>query len=54
MVVKIIGSLVIIGFFWLFYKAGDAFLEKGNLLFKIFPIGSSLMAMFLIGLIFFG
>lgn len=54
MAVKIIASLLIIGFFWLFYKAGDAFLEKGNLLFKIFPIASVLMASFLIGLIFFG
>lgn len=28
MAVKIIASLLIIGFFWLFYKAGDAFLGK--------------------------
>lgn len=54
MVVKIIASLLIIAFFWLFYKAGDAFLEKGNLLSMIFPIASTLMAGFLIGLMFLG
>lgn len=54
MIVKIIGALVIIGFFLVLNKAGSAFLEKGNLLSKLFPIGSALLGAFLIGLIFLG
>lgn len=54
MIAKIIGSLIIVGFFLLLNKVGSAFLEKGNLLSKFFPIGSTLLGAFLIGLIFFG
>ncbi|MBU1958297.1 hypothetical protein KJ680_07830 [bacterium] len=54
MIVKIIGSLLIIGFFLLLNKVGAALLERDNLLYRFFPIASTLMALFLIGLIFFG
>lgn len=54
MIIKIIGALVIIGFFVLLNKVGSAFLEKGNLLSKFFPIGSTILALFFISLIFFG
>ena len=54
MVVKIIGSLLIIGFFLLLNKVGVALLEGDNFLHKLFPIASTLMTIFLIALIFFG
>ena len=54
MLAQIIGSLIILLIVFLFYKVGSGFIEKDNLLGKFFPIGSSLMAVFLIGLIFFG
>jgi len=54
MLSQIIGSIIIILVVFLFYKAGSGFIDKDNLLGKFFPIGSTLMATFLIGLIFFG
>lgn len=53
MLIKIIGALLIIGFFLLLNKVGSELLEKGNLLSKFFPIGSTILAGFLISLIFF-
>ena len=54
MLAQIIGSLIIIGVVFLFYKVGSGFIEKDNMLGKFFPIGSSVLAIFLIGLIFLG
>ena len=54
MMIKIIGSLLIVGFFLLLNKVGVGLLGKDNLNYKFFPIASTLMALFLIGLIFFG
>jgi len=54
MTAQIIGSLVIILIVFLFYKVGSGFLEDDNMLSKFFPIGSSLLAVFFISLIFMG
>lgn len=54
MLAQIIGSIVILIVVFIFYKAGSGFIEKDNLLGKFFPIGSGVLATFLIGLIFFG
>lgn len=51
MVAQLIGSLVIIGIVFLFYKVGKGFLEEDNLLARFFPIGSSILAVFLLSLI---
>jgi hypothetical protein len=51
---QIIGSLIILVVVYIFYKAGSGFIEKENLLGKFFPIGSGILATFLIGLIFLG
>lgn len=53
MITKMIGTLLIIGFVLLLNKVGSAMLEQDNLLSKFFPIGSGLLAAFLISLIFF-
>ena len=50
---QIIGSIIIILFVYVFYKAGSGFIEKDNLLGKFFPIGSSAVAIFLLSLIWF-
>ena len=54
MLVKIIGSLLIIGFFILLGIVGRGMLGKENSLGKVFPIYSILLGSFLIYLIFFG
>jgi len=53
MVIKIISALVIIGFFLLLNKIGSVFLEKEGLVAKLFPIGSTILTLFFISLIFF-
>lgn len=52
MTVKIIASLVIALIFFIFYKAGTGLLEKDNLLSKLFPLGSIVLTLFFISLIF--
>lgn len=54
MTAQIIGSFILIGIVYLFYIVGNGFLEKDNLLAKFFPVGSSLLALFLLSLIWFG
>jgi uncharacterized membrane protein len=51
MVAQLIGSIVLVGVIFLFYKVGKGFLEDENLLSKFFPIGSSLLGVFLLSLI---
>jgi hypothetical protein len=53
MVAQIIGSLVILLVIYVFYKAGSGFIENDNLLGKFFPIGSGVVALFLLSLIWF-
>ncbi len=52
MIIKIIASIIIVFVFYIFYKAGTGLLEKDNLLSRLFPIGSVVLASFLISLIF--
>lgn len=51
MITDIIVSAFIIGFFFFFYKVGQAFVDKESLLSKIFAIGSIALSTFLIGLV---
>lgn len=51
MVAQLVGSIVLIGVIFLFYKVGQGFLEEENLLSRFFPIGSSLLGLFLLSLI---
>jgi uncharacterized membrane protein len=51
MVAQLVGSIILIGVIFLFYKVGKGFLEDDNLLAKFFPIGSSLLGLFLLSLI---
>lgn len=51
MVAQLVGSVIIIGIVYLFYIVGKGFLEGDNLLAKFFPVGSSLLAIFLLSLI---
>lgn len=52
MTVKIIGALLLIGFFFMLSKAGAKMIGKDNPLAKAFPIGSSILVAFFLGLIF--
>ena len=54
MLVKIVGSLIIIGFFFLLGIVGRGLLGKNHSLGKLFPIYSVILGTFLIFLIFFG
>jgi|GEM_PF-3932887 len=53
MLIKIIGALLLVGFFFILSKAGAQMIGKENPLSKAFPIGSSVLAAFFLGLIFF-
>jgi uncharacterized integral membrane protein len=54
MLVKIIGALLIVAFFVFINKVGSALLDSNNETSKLFPIGSTLLGTFLVGLIFLG
>jgi len=54
MIIKIIGALVLIGFFFVLSKVGMAMVGKENPLSKVFPIGSTLIVSFILGLMFLG
>ncbi len=52
MTIKIIGALLLIGFFYILSKAGENMIGKDNPLAKVFPIGSSILVIFFLGLMF--
>lgn len=52
MEIKIIAALLLIGFFYLLSKAAIAIVGKDNSLSKAFPIGSTVLVTFLVGLMF--
>ena len=54
MLTKIIAAVVIIAFFFMLTKAGMGMVGKENPLSKAFPIGSSVIVAFLLGLMFIG
>ncbi len=54
MTIKIIGALLLIGFFYILSKAGANMIGKDNPLSKIFPIGSSILVVFFLSLMFVG
>lgn len=51
MITQIIGSLLVIGFFFFFYKVGQAFVPKESPLSKVFALGSIGLGTFFVGLI---
>lgn len=54
MLTEIIGALLIIGFFYMMTKVCMGMLGKEHPLAKIFPIGSSVLVAFFLGLMFIG
>ena len=52
MVMKIIGALLLIGFFYVLSKMSVELVGKENPLAKAFPIGSTVLVSFLLGLMF--
>lgn len=54
MVAEIIGAVLLIGFFFIMSKVGMEMLGKEHPLAKVFPIGSSFLVAFLLGLMFLG
>lgn len=54
MVAEIIGAVLLIGFFVIMTKACMGMLGKEHPLAKIFPIGSSVLVAFFLGLMFIG
>jgi VIT1/CCC1 family predicted Fe2+/Mn2+ transporter len=54
MLSKIIGALLLVAFFFILSKAASGMLGKDYPLSKVFPIGSSLLVAFLLGLMFIG
>ena len=54
MLIKIVASGVIIIFFLILNVVGKGLLEPNNLLSKVFPLASTILALFFIGLLFFG
>ncbi|XPV68082.1 MAG: hypothetical protein ACNI25_12315 [Halarcobacter sp.] len=53
MLIKIIGAICLVGFFYLLSKVSVSLVGKDNPLAKAFPIGSTLLVLFFLGLIFF-
>ena len=54
MTIKIIGALVLIGFFYILSKAAVGMVGEKNPLSKAFPIGSAIIVSFILGLMFLG
>ena len=54
MIAKIIGTLLIIGFFFVLTKVASGMLGKEHPLSKVFPIGSGVLVAFFLGLMFLG
>lgn len=54
MTIKIIGALLLVGFFFVLSKVGMGMVGKENPLSKAFPIGSTVLVSFLLGLMFLG
>ena len=54
MITKINAALLIIGFFFMLTKVASGMLGKEHPLSKVFPIGSSILVAFFIGLMFLG
>lgn len=54
MTVKIIGALLLIGFFFVLSKVGVGMVGRDNPLSKAFPIGSTVIVGFILGLMFLG
>lgn len=52
MTIKIIGALLLVGFFFMLSKVGMAMVGKENPLSKAFPIGSTVIVSFILGLMF--
>lgn len=52
MTAKIIGALILIVIFYVFTKAATGMLGKEHALSKVFPIGSGVLVVFLLSLIF--
>lgn len=52
MTIKIIGALLLVGFFFMLSKVGMAMVGKENPLAKAFPIGSTVIVSFILGLMF--
>ncbi len=54
MIAKIIGALLLIAFFFVLSKVGIGMMGKDNPLSKAFPIGSTVLVAFFLGLMFLG
>ncbi len=52
MITKIIGALLLIGFFFILTKVASGMLGKDHPLSKAFPIGSGILVAFFLGLMF--
>lgn len=52
MITKIIGALLLIGFFYMLTRVAAGMLGKEHPLSKVFPIGSSVLVAFFLGLMF--
>lgn len=54
MVAEIIGAVLLIGFFFIMTKVCMGMLGKEHPLAKVFPLGSSVLVAFFLGLMFIG
>lgn len=54
MLVKIIAAVVLILFFFILSRAGMKMIGEENSLAKFFPIGSTVLVSFILGLMFLG
>ena len=52
MIAKIVGALFLIGFFFILTKVASGMLGKDHALSKVFPIGSTVLVLFFLSLIF--
>lgn len=51
---KIIGTFLIVGFFYVLSQVSSGMLGKDHPLSKVFPIGSGILVAFFLGLMFLG
>ncbi len=52
MITKIIGAVLLIAFFFVLTKVASGMLGKDHALSKVFPIGSTVLVLFFLSLIF--